>query len=89
MSVAPDLDEQRVRLVAACSLERVKLGVAWHDVRRAIAPPSHPGRLRPVVLRTIGYALPLLGYRRMGRTLRILAVGVAIWRAVTAWRGAR
>lgn len=89
MSGPSDLDEQRVRLVAACSLERVKLGVAWHDVRRAIAPPSQPGRLRPAVLRTIGYALPLLGYRRMGRTLRILAVGVAIWRAVTAWRGAR
>lgn len=89
MSGAADLDERRVRLVAAADLERLKLGVAWHDVRAAIAPSPDARRLRPFVLRTIGFALPLLGYRRMGKTLRMVAVGVAVWRTLTAWRRIR
>ncbi len=89
MSGPLDLDERRDRLVATADLERLRLGVAWHDVRNAIAPPSDPRRLRPFVLRTIGFALPLLGYRRMGKTLRMLAIGVAVWRTVTAWRNVR
>ena len=89
MNGTTDLDERRVRLVAAADLERLKLGVAWHDVRTAIAPAPGPRRLRPFVLRTIGFALPLLGYRRMGKTLRMVAVGVAVWRTLTAWRRIR
>lgn len=89
MNGMADLDERRARLVASADLERLKIGVAWHDVRAALAPSSDPGRMRPFVLRTIGFALPLLGYRRMGRTLRVIAVGVAVWRAMTAWRRVR
>lgn len=86
MSRGADLDDQRARLVAACSLERVKLGLAWHDMRRAVSLPTNSRELRPFVLRSVAYALPLLGYRRMGKTLRVLAIGLAIWRTVAAWR---
>jgi hypothetical protein len=74
MSGATDLGERRARLVAAADLERMKLGLAWRDVKRAIAPPPDVGRrarVRPYVVRAVGYALPVLGFRRMGRLLRV------------------
>lgn len=89
MSDAPDLAERRARLVAAADLERLWLGLAWHDVRRAIAPPpdlARRSRVRPYVVRAIGYALPLMGFRRMGRVLRVAGAALAIWRATRAWR---
>ena len=89
MSTAADLAEKRARLVAAADLHRMKLGLAWRDVRVAIAPApdaSRRSRVRPYVVRAIGFALPVLGYRRMGRTLRTAGAVLAIWRAATAWR---
>lgn len=86
MTAASDLDDKRMRLVAACDLERVKVRLAWQDVRGAVAPQTGLRRARPWVLRTIGYALPLVGYRRMGTALRFAAVGLAVWRAVSSWR---
>lgn len=80
-----ELDEKRVRLVAASDLERVKLRLAWHDLRGVLAPPADASRAKPWVLRMIGYALPLIGYRKMGTALRVAAVGLAAWRAVTLW----
>lgn len=86
MTGTTDLDDKRLRLVAACDLERMKLRLAWEDVRGAVAPRIGGHRVRPWVLRALGYALPLVGYRRMGTTLRVLAIGVAVWRAATSWR---
>ena len=89
MSGASDLGERRARLVAAADLERMKLGLAWRDVKRAIAPPPDVGRrarVRPYVVRAVGYALPVLGFRRMGRLLRVGGAALAIWRASRAWR---
>ena len=89
MSDAADLAERRARLVAAADLERLKLGLAWRDVRRAIAPPpdlARRSRVRPYVVRAIGLALPLMGFRRMGRVLRVAGAALAIWRATRAWR---
>ena len=84
-----DLEERRARLVAACDLDRMRLALAWRDARRAIAPPIDPARrarFRPYVVRAIGFALPLLGFRRMGRVLRVAGAGLAVWRATSAWR---
>ena len=92
MSVSSDLAEKRARLVAAADLERMKLGLAWHGIRVAIAPApdvDRRSRVRPYVVRAIGFALPVLGYRRMGRTLRTAGAVLAIWRAATAWRDFR
>jgi len=92
VSVSSDLAEKRARLVATADLERMKLALAWHDIRVAIAPApdaDRRGRVRPYVMRAIGFALPVIGYRRMGRTLRIAGAALAIWRAATAWRNFR
>ena len=89
MSGPSTLEDRRTRLVAACDLERVNLRLAWQDVRGAVAPEVGARRARPWVLRTIGYALPLIGYRRMGTALRFAAVGLAVWRAVSSWRARR
>jgi hypothetical protein len=92
VSVASDLAEKRARLVAAADLERMKLRLAWHDVRVAISPApdaDRRSRVRPYVVRAIGFALPVIGYRRMGRALRTAGAVLAIWRAATAWRNFR
>jgi len=89
MSAATDLGERRARLVAAADLERMKLELAWRDVKRAIAPAPDIGRrarVRPYVVRAVGFALPVLGFRRMGRLLRVGGAALAIWRASRAWR---
>ena len=87
--MSADLLERRARLVAAADLERMRLALAWRDAKRAIAPRPDPGRrahLRPYVVRAFGYALPLLGFRRMGRVLRFAGAALAVWRATRAWR---
>ena len=89
MSGDVDLAERRARLVAAADLERLKLGLAWRDVRSAIAPIPDVGRrsrVRPYVVRAVGYALPFLGMARMGRMLRIAGAALAVWRAARAWQ---
>ena len=89
MSEAADLAERRARLVAAADLERLKIGLAWRDVRHAIAPApdvSRRSRFRPYVVGAIRYGLPLLGIRRMGRLLRVAGTALVIWRATRAWR---
>ena len=89
VSAATDLGERRARLVAAADLERMKLELAWRDVKRAIAPAPDIGRrarVRPYVVRAVGFALPVLGFRRMGRLLRVGGAALAIWRASRAWR---
>ena len=89
MSADLDLAERLARLVAAADLERLKLGLAWRDVKNAVAPIPDVGRrsrFRPYVVRAIGYALPLIGMRRMGRTLRIAGAALAVWRAARAWQ---
>ena len=90
MSGALDLEERRARLVAAAELERLKLGLAWRDVKHAIAPIPDVGRrsrVRPYVVRAIGFALPLVGMARMGRMLRIAGAALAVWRAARMWQG--
>jgi hypothetical protein len=89
MSAANDLAERRARLVAAADLERLKIGLAWRDVRHAFAPVPDVGRRSPMrsfVVRAIGFALPIVGIRRVGRTLRVAGAAIAIWRVVRAWR---
>jgi hypothetical protein len=87
-----DLAEKRARLVAAADLERLKLGLALRDVRHAIMPQvdiTRGSRLRPYLVRAIGYVLPILGIRRVGWTLRIAGAAIGIWRLSRAWRGSR
>jgi hypothetical protein len=42
--------------------------------------------MRSFIVRAIGFALPIIGIRRMGRTLRVAGTAIAIWRVVHAWR---
>lgn len=92
MNATEDLIERRARLVAAADLQRLKLGLAWRDARLAIAPTpdaARRSRMRPYVMRAMGIALPVIGFRRMGRVLRTAGAALAIWRAATAWRDFR
>ena len=89
MTNGSDLAEKRARLVAAAELERLRLHLAVRDIRHAILPPPDLGRrsrLRPYVVRAISYSLPILGYRKMGKLLRVAGVALAIYRVASAWR---
>jgi hypothetical protein len=89
MSVRDELAEKRARLVAASELERLRVAGAWREARGALLPPADPARrtrVRPWVVRAVGYALPVFGYRRLGRALRVAGVGLAIYRAFASWR---
>ncbi|MCC7114788.1 MAG: hypothetical protein IT520_10445 [Burkholderiales bacterium] len=87
--IADDLAEKRARLVAASELERLRMAGAWRDARLALSPPADPARrtrVRPWVVRAVGYALPVFGYRRLGRALQVAGIGLAIYRAFGSWR---
>jgi hypothetical protein len=53
-------------------------GMAVDAARRA--------RARPRVMRAVDFALPVMGYRRMGRALRTAGAARSIWRENGDWR---
>lgn len=89
MSARAELAERRARLVAQCELERMRVRAAFHDAETALLPPADPlrrARLRPWVVRLVGIALPLVGFHRLGRMLRVAGTGLAVYRAISSWR---
>ena len=89
MSSRDELSERRARLVAQCELERMRVHAAFRDAENALLPASDPlrrARVRPWVVRLVGLALPLVGFHRLGRMLRVAGTGLAVYRAVSGWR---
>lgn len=89
MSALPDLAEQRARLVATCDLERMRLRAAFGAAESALLPPADPARrarFRPWVVKLVALALPIMGFHRFGRALRVAGAGLAVYRAVSSWR---
>ena len=92
MSALFDLAERRTRLVATCELERMRVRAAFGAAESALLPPADPARrarFRPWVVKLVALALPIMGFHRFGRALRIAGAGLAVYRAVSSWRSTR
>ena len=89
MTTSADISERKARLVAQSDLHRMQALLAWHSVRRTIAPPApaqRSGMSRSVAAGIIGLALPLFGPGRMRGALRTLSTVATVLRAWRAWR---
>jgi len=89
LSALADLAERRARLVATCHLERLRVRAAFGAAESALMPPADPARrarFRPWVVKLVAIALPLVGFHRFGRVLRVAGAGLAVYRAVSSWR---
>jgi hypothetical protein len=84
-----ELAERKAQLIAQAHLDRARLTLAVHQVRHIISPPVDPFRaagLRPAASTILNLVLPLLGFTRVGRMLRIVSAGLTALRIARQWR---
>ena len=89
MTRAQELAERKARLIAQSDLQRMQALLAWHSVKRIVAPPTpaaRSGMSRSIAATLIGMALPLFGGKRLGRIVRRLSTAAALLRIFRAWR---
>jgi hypothetical protein len=87
---AADIAERKAQLATRAALERMRMTLALHGVRRAMIPPApqEPSRLRrPLVALVVGVAAQRYGPARLRRWLRIASVAIAAYRIVKSLRG--
>jgi len=78
-----DLSARKELLIAQADLERIKLGLAWHDVKASVRPAMMPfaaGAARSTASRLIGFALPMIGMGKAGSMVKLLSLGVTAWK---------
>jgi hypothetical protein len=83
MARLDDIVARKQLLVAQAEFDRLKLAMAVHDVRRIVRPSVGAGQRAgaySTASRLIGFALPVLGRSRVGRVLRALSIGLAVYR---------
>ncbi len=84
-----DLAERKAQLIAQAHVDRARLALAVHQVRHIVSPPPDPSRaagLRPAASTILKLLLPLLGFSRVGRILRIVSAGLTALRVARQWR---
>lgn len=90
MNRAQVLADRKALLVARADLDRARIALAWQEVRSVVSPQPEPERLeayRSKAKWALGFALPLLGRRRLSRWLRVASLGLVALRVARAWRG--
>ena len=89
MTSEADTAERKARLIAQSDLQRMQALLAWHSVRRIVAPPAPAERSavsRSIATTLIGIALPLFGAAHMRGVLRKLSTIATVIRIFRAWR---
>jgi hypothetical protein len=91
--VSPGEIAQRKALLASRSeLERMQITLLVHDLHERIALPPRdedragPGRAGRIAAAVVGIGVPLLGRRRLARTLRFASIGLTALRIARNWR---
>jgi hypothetical protein len=87
--MSDDLSARKSLLIAQSDLARMRLTLAWADLRNTVLPPATPSRsagARRTAALLVGIAMPFLGRTRFGRLLRFASFGLAAWRAIERWR---
>jgi hypothetical protein len=86
---AAETAARKALLIARAERERESLVMAAAQVRHIVSPPVDPARKSRVTPFTTGLVkvvLPVLGYTRFGKLVRMLSIGVTAYRAVRSWR---
>jgi hypothetical protein len=89
MADRTDLDAKMALLIAQAELDRLKLALAVHDVRAIARPPiaaAARSAAQASATRILGLALPILGFRRAGRIVRVLSLALSLVRLARSWR---
>lgn len=84
-----ELAARKTLLLADAERERVALSRAWHDVKVIVNPPRNLARnakVAPFTVTVLRTMLPLLGFTRFGKLVRMLTIGLTAFRAVRGWR---
>jgi hypothetical protein len=86
---AAETAARKALLIARAERERESLILAAAQVRNIVSPPVDPSRKSRVTPFTTGLVkvvLPILGYTRFGKVVRMLSIGLTAYRAVRGWR---
>ena len=86
-----DFEAKMALLIAQAELDRLKLALAVHDVRAIARPPiaaAARSAAQASATKVLAFALPIFGFARAGRIVRVLSIGVSIYRMLRAWRRA-
>lgn len=89
MAKLADLEARRELLVAQAEFDRLKLAMAAHDVRRIVRPTvsrAERSAAHGIAARVLGFALPVLGFSRVGRVVRGLSMALSVYRFLTGLR---
>jgi hypothetical protein len=84
-----ELADRKALLATKASLDRVRLALAWHDLRAQIGPVrtgKEGSSGRPFIAKLIAVAAPIIGIARMRRALRLASIAVFVFRVARAWR---
>lgn len=84
-----ELSARKALLLAEAERERLALARAWHDVRTIISPPAdhaREARVQPFTSGLVRTLLPLLGFTRFGKLLRMMTIGLTAYRVVRGWK---
>jgi len=83
------LADRKALLVTRAELDRTRISLSVHEIRRILHPPVDPARsaaLRPAAATVVGLAVPLLGMRRFARWVRFASLALTAYRVVRNWR---
>ena len=91
MASRDDLEAKKALLIAQAEFDRLRLALAVHDVRAIARPPiaaAARSAAQASAARILAFALPIFGFARAGRIVRLLSIGMATFRVLRAWRRA-
>ena len=84
-----DLEARKALLIAQAEFDRLKLALAVHDVRAIARPPiaaAARSAAQASATRILGFVLPILGFARAGRIVRVLSIALSVVRLARGWR---
>jgi hypothetical protein len=84
-----DIAERKALLATRAELDRVRLTIAVYEVKSIVRPPRSAARLaavRPIAISLVGFLVPVIGFRRFRRWIKIGSMALTILRVIYNWR---
>ena len=84
-----DLEAKKALLIAQAEFDRLKLALAIRDLRAIARPPiaaAARSAAQASATRILGFVLPIFGFARAGRIVRVLSLALSVIRLARGWR---